>query len=239
MKTIEFVLMDKKRSREVPVCIYMPISSTLLSQAVIFGPGYQGQEELANENIKPVYKNYEFLAEYFTNKNYAFISIQHDILGDNDGLKTIDPLAVQHEARKHLYVRGENNINFVIRELKQQFPNFNIDKFIISGHSNGGDIAKFYACNYPNKVSHVITFDARRCRIEPNKNLKILMFEATDTSTDKGVLPDEGSQDNPKRNNLEWVIVKPKTALHVSYMDDYITPVIKAKVYKTLDWFLG
>ncbi len=35
----------------------------------------------------------------------------------------------------------------VIARLKQKHAELSLDKFIIAGHSNGGDIAKFFACN--------------------------------------------------------------------------------------------
>jgi pimeloyl-ACP methyl ester carboxylesterase len=239
MKSIDITLTDHARARTIPICVYTPLNTGANIPVVIFGPGYQGQDTLTEPEAKLECKNYEYLAEFFTNKNYAFISIQHDILGDNDGLETIDPNAVQAEVRKHLWVRGEQNIIFVINELKQRFPEFYLDKFIIAGHSNGGDIAKFYANNHPEQISSVITLDARRCPIKPAANLRLLMFEALDTSTDLGVIPDQGTEQNPKRVNLEWVIIKPHNATHISYNGGYITDEIKQVVFRGIDWFLG
>ncbi len=51
------------------------------------------------------YKQNTYLAKFFTDCGYAFISIQHDIVGDKDGLETLDPNAVQAIARKHLLER--------------------------------------------------------------------------------------------------------------------------------------
>ena len=65
------------------------------------------------------------------------------------------------------------------------------------------------------------------------------MFEALDTSADIGVIPDEGTQDSPKRMNLEWLIVKPAGALHMSYRGDLISDELKSKVLKTIDFFLS
>lgn len=239
MQFIDLTLRDISRSRDIPICIYLPEDITNNLKVVIFGPGYQGQDDLAKKNGSLVYKQYEYLAEFFTERNYAFISIQHDILGDTDGLEVIDPKLPQAQARRHLWERGEKNINFIISELKKQFPNFNLDKFIIAGHSNGGDIAKFFANNFPEKISHVIALDARRCPIEPCKNLKLLMFEADDTSTDLGVIPDEGTKENPKRANLEWVIIKPKNSTHIGYNGGHIIKEIKQAVYRGIDWFLS
>lgn len=179
-----------------------------------------------------------FLAEFFTNKGYAFISIQHDILGDNDGLETLDPNAAQAIVRKPLWERGMKNIFFVIAELKKQNLELNFNEFIIGGHSNGGDIAKYFANHHPDLVSHVIALDARRCPISPTAKLKVLMFEANDTTTDLGVIPGSGDCNNHERDNLEYIIAKPKNATHAGY-NDTGTNEIKHQVCSTIEWFLG
>ena len=239
MKILDFNFIDSTRGRNIPVCVYLPADVSDKIPVVIYGPGYQGQDVLSDEKLELGYKKYEYLAEYFTSKNYAFISIQHDIKGDTDGIETIDPKAIQSEARKYLWQRGEENISFAIDELKQKLTELIFDQFIVAGHSNGGDIAKFYANNHPEQISHAIILDGRRCPINPSLDLKILMFEANDTTTDIGVLPDEGTQENPKRNNLEWVVIKPKNATHIAYNGRYITEELKNKVLSSIDWFLG
>lgn len=236
---LEFNFFDTKRSREVPVLCYLPKVKSKKLSVVIFGPGYLSQQEIIEQKYIPMYKGYTYLAEYFTNKGYAFISIAHDILGDNDGLKSIDPNAIQHEARKHLYIRGVENMLFVIEELKKKDLNLDLDKFIVSGHSNGGDISKYFANLYSDRVSKMILFEARRCRFEITSFIELLMFEADDTSTDLEVMPVQNKEDNSKRSNIDWTIIKPRNALHTSYMDDYITKEIKTRVYKALDYFLS
>lgn len=171
-------------------------------------------------------------------KGYAFITIQHDILGDNDGLESIDSNTVQHESRKHLYIRAVENILFVIEELKKQELSLDLNRFIVSGHSNGGDISKYFANLYSNRVSKMILFEARRCRFKITSFIELLMFEADDTSTDLEVMPIQNKGNNSKRSNIDWTIMKPKTSVHTSYMDDYITDEIKARIYKALDYFL-
>lgn len=239
MRSHELNLLDKNRDRSIPVAVYLPKKDKETMPVVIFGPGYQDQEELSDPQTILAYKNYHYLAEYFTNKGYAFISIQHDILGDNDGLETLDYSLPPSKTRKHLWERGETNIFFVINELKKQFSQFNFDKFIISGHSNGGDIAKFFANNHEELTPYVICFDARRCPISPCKKLNLLMFEATDTSTDIGVIPSEGTQENPQRINLEWITIKPKKAIHISYFGDLVSKELKQQVYNTMDFFFN
>ncbi|MGB4192136.1 MAG: hypothetical protein WBJ81_06310 [Rickettsiales bacterium] len=237
-KVLEFNFFDSKRERQVSVICYLPKKMTDKIPVVLFGPGYCSQQEIIEQKYLPVYKDYTYLADYFTTKNYAFISIAHDVLGDNDGLESIDSNANQHEARKHLYIRGVENMLFVIEEMKKQNLNLDFEKFIVSGHSNGGDISKYFANLYSNRITQMILFEARRCRFEITSFTKLLMFEADDTSTDLGVMPIENKEDNYKRSNLDWTIIKTQNALHTSYMDDYITDEIKQRVYKALDYFL-
>ncbi len=166
------------------------------------------------------------------------MTIQHDVFGDVDGLETVDPNAVQDEARRHLYIRGEANILFAIAQLKQQNLPLNLDKFIFGGHSNGGDIVKYFVNQHPALVRSLILFDARRARLKPKAPLPVLMFEADDTTTDIGVIPDPVEENNSIRSNLDLTIIKPSGALHESYMDDYITGELKNRVFSALDWFL-
>jgi len=238
MKILEQDLFDKARNRHVPILIYTPADPKESLPVVIFNPGYQEQKDLMKSDNILAYRKWEYLAEYFVKLGYVFIAIQHDILGDTDSIENIDPKLSQVEARKHLWIRGEQSILFVINELKQQFPEFNFDNYIISGHSNGGDIAKFFTNNHEESISSVIVFDGRRCHVNAGSKQKLLMFEATDTSTDIGVIPSEGTQDKPNRMELEWVIIKPKDAFHTSYRGDLITEELKQKVYKGIDYFL-
>ena len=237
MQKLELNLFDQTRARSVPTLIYTPDEIKGSLPMVIFNPGYQTQKDLMNPDNVLAYRKWEYLAEYFTNKGYAFIAIQHDMLGDTDGIETIDPKLPQAEARKHLWIRAEQNILFTINELKQKYPNFNFDKFIIAGHSNGADMAKFFSNNHEEAISSVIVFDGRRCPVKAGAKQRLLIFEATDTSTDIGVIPDEGTQDNPKRTNLEWIVIKPKDAFHTSYRGDLITEVLKEKVLKAIEFF--
>lgn len=238
MNITYLTLNDESRTREIPVCLHLPDNYNDKLPIVIFSNGYQSQSDLTQIDAVPAYKKYTYLAEFFNKKNYGFISIQHDIIGDKYELEKIDQTLPQSIARKGIWEQGELNILFVIKELKQKFPQLDFDNFIIGGHSNGGDIARFFANHFPESISHVISMDGRRCPIEPGKDLKILMFEATDTSTDIGVIPDEGTKENPNREHLEWVVIKPKNALHVSYKDTHITDELKKYVLGAIEWFV-
>ena len=238
----EFDILDISRNRQIPVAVYLPEGELLNIPVVIHSPGYGGGQQKFIKYSQGIgnwpYKDNTYLAEFFTNRGYAFISIQHDIVGDADGLETLDSNAVQAIARKHLWERGMVNIFFCIEELKKQNMSLNFEKFIISGHSNGGDISKYFANHHPELVSYVIVLDGRRCPISPNANLKLLMFEANDTTTDEGVIPGKGDPKPGERANLEWVIVKPRNALHQSYCDSGEQVDVREHTCKAIQWFL-
>lgn len=238
MQILDYTLFDTARARTIPIAVYLPEIVSAPLPLVVFNPGYRDVEDRTNRDMPPAYKNYHYLLNYFTEKGYAVISIQHDLESDRDGLEIIDPNAIQHTAREYLFRRGMENICYVLHNLPQELPALNLEHFIIAGHSNGGDIAKYFANHYPERISAVIAMDARRCRIDPDKCLRLLMFEANDTSTDHGVIPDQGTPAHPTRINLEWVVVKPRNALHISYNDAYITEDLQQFVFSTIDWFL-
>jgi hypothetical protein len=77
MKTLYFDFYDESRKRKVPVSVYLPEKEGNKLPTIVFGPGYQGLEGLAEEELLKSYKckQYTYLAEYFTAKGYAFVSI--------------------------------------------------------------------------------------------------------------------------------------------------------------------
>jgi predicted esterase len=238
MEIKEFALHDYSRARDIPVIVYLPKDFSANLSLVFFAPGYQTQEELIKSRAKFAYKQYEYLAKYFTSKNYAFISMQHDLPGDKDGIEFIDQSLPQDQAREDLWSRCYKSTLFVIEHLKAHFPSWNYNKFIMTGHSNGGDIAKYFSNNLTDLVSHLIILDGRRCPLKANLPIKTLMFEADDTIPDQGVIPDIGTKENPKRQAMEWTIVKPRNATHYGYNGSLINDELEKKVINTIDWFL-
>ncbi len=75
MQLTELNLFDQSRSRSVPILVYTPENLKETLPIVIFSPGYQEQERLKDPKIAQEYKVWDYLAEYFTNRGYAFISI--------------------------------------------------------------------------------------------------------------------------------------------------------------------
>lgn len=235
-------------SRIIPVMIYLPDGFELLSKikTVIFGNGFQSQQKFIEK--KDYYcKQYTYLADFFTKKNYAFISIQYEVLGDQDCLpdqskgKKID----QIKERTPLWIKDEKIILEVIEQFKKSELKLDFSKFIIAGHSNGADVAKFFANRHSSMISHVISMDGRRCPISPFVELKLLSLEANDTCSDEDIIPGKLGYDPwpGEREKIEYFIFKPKEALHRSYCEyeddsknDFIA---RNKALKAIDWFIN
>lgn len=247
MKTVELSLTEPETNRTFPVIVYLPENTNAEPfPTVIFGDGFQEQESLKGGSDFSC-KNYTFLAKFFTDRGYAFVSVQFEIPGDKDTLQGLDCTnRSMYEARKHLYIKDEKILLFVLESLQNFQPKLNLNKVMVAGHSNGGDVAQYFTNLHPELVWKAIIFDGRRCPIAESLNAKLLRFEAFDTSTDAGVFPDEGSREHAKRENVEWVVVKPKEAWHRSYTDrienpkdDLYNPALKERIYKIIDWFLN
>lgn len=59
------------------------------------------------------------------------------------------------------------------------------------------------------------------------------------TLTDAGVIAEPAQENNAMRANLDLTVIKPRGALHASYIDGEITEPLKKKIFSALDWFLG
>lgn len=235
-------------SRIIPVMLYLPDDFATLGniKTVIFGNGFQSQQRFIEK--KDYYcKQYTYLADFFTRKNYAFIAIQFEIFGDKDQLPDLSTgqKVDQINERTPLWIKDEKIILEAIEQLKKINLKLDFSKFIIAGHSNGADVAKFFANRHSSMISHVISLDGRRCPISPFVELKLLSLEANDTCTDENVIPGKLGYDPwpGEREKIEYFIFKPKEALHRSYCeyeDDSKTDFIaRDKALKAIDWFIN
>lgn len=244
MQIQELEFFDKVAGRKFPAMLYTPSDFDKDNQlkTVIFCHGFQEQERLAEGLL--YCKGYEYLANFFTNKGYAFIAPQFQILGDTDSLDILLGDG-QSKSRENLWLKYVKTILFVLAELKAMDLELDLNKFIIGGHSTGGDVAQYFASNYSEQISHCILFDSRKCPIKEGLNATILRFEADDTPAKAGILQDEGTFN--KRQDVELVIVKPKGVLRRTCYTDRINnkndecynPKLKQKIYNTMEWFLG
>ena len=132
---------------------------------------------------------YSFLANAFAARGYLVVSPQHDL--------PTDPPMVTKEGE--IYVgrlpqiqRGVANIKFALGEMKKVQPNADYSRVTMVGHSMGGDISMYFAKQYPDEITKVVTLDNLRVPFLTDGKFKILSFRSKDPQfkTDPGVLPD-------------------------------------------------
>jgi hypothetical protein len=173
---------------------------------------------------------YSFLANVLAARGYLVASIQQDNPSDPP---LVTKVGLPYVGRLDVYKRGEDNILFVLSQLKKLQPNADYDHLTLVGHSNGGDIAMFCAKEHPELVSKVITLDNLRVPFVLNKHMKILSFRSSDPNfkTDPGVLP------APQEANGDDIDIV-KTQFQHTWMSDRGPDSAKEKIQSTLDQFL-
>jgi len=174
---------------------------------------------------------YSFLANVLAARGYLVASIQQDLPSDPP---LVTKIGLPYVGRLGVYKRGEANIQFVVGELKKLQPNADYDHLTLVGHSNGGDIAMYFAKEHPERVSKVITLDNLRVPFVENSKLKILSFRSSDPNfkTDPGVLP---SPQVAKADGIDIV----KTKFQHTDMRDRGPDSVKEKIQATLDHFIN
>jgi len=200
-------MFDESRGRNIPVVVYQ--GETTNKPVVIISHGY---------GVKNT--EYAFIANALAARGYFIVSIQHDLETD----KPLPRTGNIFERRKPLWERGVQNILFVIKELKK--TNQNLDKVILIGHSNGGDISMMFTDRYTEKVNKVISLDSLRYPFPSDKGVPILHFGANDTKADPGVIPGKG---------VETILIE--SAKHID-LCDLGSSQIKDEIQKSIIKFL-
>jgi hypothetical protein len=174
---------------------------------------------------------YSFLANVLAARGYLVASIQQDLPSDPP---LITRIGQPYVGRLAVYKRGEANIQFVLGELKKLRPNAVYDHLTLVGHSNGGDVAMYFAKEHPERVSKVITLDNLRVPFVQSSKLKILSFRSSDPTfkTDPGVLP------TPQEARADGIDIV-KTQFQHTDMSDRGPDSVKETIQATLDRFLG
>jgi pimeloyl-ACP methyl ester carboxylesterase len=206
-KTLD--MFDKTRGRNVPVVIYQ--GGTINKSVVIISHGY---------GVKNT--EYSFIVNALATRGYFVVSIQHDLETD----KPLSTTGNLFERRKPLWERGVQNILFVMNELQKIEPQLDLNKVILIGHSNGGDMSMMFATLHPEMVSKVISLDSRRYPFPRNPKLEILRFGAIDDEPDEGVVPESGIQ-----------VIYVKGARHIDLCDRG-SPEMKDEIQKSIIKFL-
>jgi len=171
---------------------------------------------------------YSFLANVLAARGYLVASIQQDLPSDPP---LVTNIGLPYVGRRTVYEKGEANILFVVKKLRELQPHADYDHLTLVGHSNGGDIAMFCAKHHPEIVSKVITLDNLRVPFVPSQNLQILSFRSKDPNfkTDPGVLP-------PVERDGVYIV---NTNAQHTDMSDRGPNVVKESIQATLNRFLG
>ncbi len=171
---------------------------------------------------------YSFLANILAARGYLVASIQQDLPTDPP---LVTKVGLPYVGRLEVYEKGEANILFVVEKLRELQPNADYDQLTLVGHSNGGDIAMFYAKRHPGLVSKVITLDNLRVPFVLSRKMKILSFRSEDPNfkTDPGVLP------TSEQAGISIV----NTAAQHTDMSDRGPDRVKESIQATLDRFLS
>lgn len=173
------VLRDQSRNREVPVHISKPKSEERCTRRVpcpiTFISGGYGESPL----------NYSFIASALAARGFLVVSVQHDLSSD-------EPLPREgnlYDLRSPFWARGMENMIFVRESFKARYPQFDWDRPIFLGHSNGGDISVWFGREHPFAVRAIITLDHRRVPMLRSSQPKQLSLRGIDYPADEGVLP--------------------------------------------------
>jgi len=217
-------LVDASRGREVPVDLYVRRDKEtagiagldVLPVAIVL----HGNTVRSSE--------YSFLANALAARGYLVASIQNDLPGDPQLSMQGSP----YVGRLPVYERGVANIDFVLAELKRTEPIADYDQLTLLGHSNGGDIAVFYAAGHPDTVKKVVTLDNLRVPLEFVR-AKVLSFRSLGGAfkPDPGVVP---SQADCEKDGIQYVM----TGAPHTDLSDRGPEGLKARIVTALARFL-
>ena len=194
-----FDYFDASRDRKIPVAFYFKNGIELKKKTVIiFSHGYGRNNPDSN-------LDYNYLLGNLAQKGYFVTSIQHELPSDY-----LLPLEGNPQIlRRPNWERGAENINFILNQLKKEYPNLNYDRVVIAGHSNGGDMSVLFAQKHPDNVWKLITLDQRRYPFPHLSNPKIYSMRSSDQLADEGVLPTLEEQ-----KKLRMTIIKLPNTIH-------------------------
>ncbi len=176
------------------------------------------------------YTEYSFLANAFAARGYIAISIQHDLATD---APLMTKVGEPYVGRLPVYERGVANILFAVNKMKKVQPHADYDHLTMVGHSNGGDIAMYFAKVHPDEVKKVVTLDNLRVPFITDGRFKILSFRSKDPlfKADPGVVPDEQQCENSG-------ITVVQTKYQHTEMSDRGPEDVKVDIQEQLDKFL-
>jgi hypothetical protein len=176
-----FEVLDSVRNRLIPYAVYSPGPKEKVKDSirlVIFSHGY-------GSNYSRNYLNYSYLTKRLAKSGFWAVSIQHELLGD----PLIPKEGIMQVVRMPFWIRGEENILFVLNDFKKKFPELKIRSVDLIGHSNGGDMSVLTAKDHPQLIRKVITLDHLRMPIPRISKPQFSSLRSTDKAADSLVIP--------------------------------------------------
>jgi hypothetical protein len=175
-------LVDTSRNnRSVPVELAISRRAELKAKF-----GFKPRVAIVNHGNTVRNTEYALFGDVLATQGYLVASIQHDVPGDPQ-LVTIQ--GQPYVGRMPSYQRGEKNILFAIEEIKKRYPDPDFTTVTMFGHSQGGDIAMYFAGQHPELVTKVITLDNIRVPILMAGRQRILSLRSSNFKADPGVVP--------------------------------------------------
>jgi hypothetical protein len=176
----QLTLHDAARNRDVPVELAISRRAELKAKF-----GFKPRVAIVNHANTVKNTEYGFFGDVLATQGYLVAAIQHDMPGD-------PPLSMQgfpFLGRMPSYQRGEKNILFAIGEIKKIYPDPDFTQVTMFGHSQGGDIAMYFAGQHPDLVAKVITLDNIRVPVLMAGKQRILTLRSSNFKADPGVVP--------------------------------------------------
>lgn len=213
---------DAERDRHIPLKVYHPVDGDLCTiddkcQVAFVSAGY-GMSHL----------DYQFLVSTLSQQNFLTVAVGHELPGD-------PPLA---RKGKYLITRAENwdrgvkTLEFLVRQLSQQYPAFDFSLLTLVGHSNGGDISAWMARSNPEIIRSVVTLDHRRVPLPRSAHISVLSVRATDFPADPDVL-----FTSAELREFSGCIVEIPDSKH-NDMSDYGPELLRMTIQRLLSAFL-
>lgn len=215
---------DSARNRKIPVAIYQPKLNghENWKGLVLFSHGY-------GANQGGDYLHYSYLTTALASKGYLVISIQHELPTDS----LIPANGIPQIVRMPFWVRGSDNIHFVLAHWQETHPSLKNLPVILIGHSNGGDMTALFPQRYPGLTHKIITLDNRRMALPKTALPRVYSLRSSDQPADPGVIPSFEEQ-----ANLHTTIL-PLTGIKHGDMDDQGSPSQHQAILSHLYRFLG
>jgi hypothetical protein len=213
---------DASRDRPVPVLLSISRRAELKARL-----GFKPRVAIVNHANTVRHDEYNLFGDVLATQGYLVAAIQHDLPGD-------PPLSMQGTpflGRLPSYQRGEKNILFAIEEIKKLYPDPDFETVTMFGHSQGGDIAMYFAGQHPDLVNRVITLDNIRVPLLMTGRSRILSLRSSNFRADPGVVPPADAADNA---GVEVV--------HTDFQHDHFSDrgpdTVRLRVRDLLDKFL-